>query len=190
MAQKRPSNSDLRYGQRAQGPGTHGKVGDGAIINTGASVDTVGFSIDKVKLGIEQSGRDPGEVDVVLFLFTAVAEERRVIDEAKPFATWFFVNLPNHPIVANQQMSPEAKTAFEQYRNSYYKYDEEVSHHAPKWGSATAKASFLDDDVATKFTLAGTPGDTVRQIRSLERLGIESYIFRVGYRTTLRKNWN
>jgi 5,10-methylenetetrahydromethanopterin reductase len=159
-----------------------GEIGDGAIINTGASKETVTFSIDSVRAGIEKSGRSPKDLDLALFLFAAVADERRVaLDEAKPFATWFFVNLPNHPVVAKQEISPEARKAFEEYRNQYYKYDEEVSHHAPKWDTASTKASFLDDDTVSKFTLAGTPEDAVRQLRDLEKLGVESYIFRVGY---------
>jgi 5,10-methylenetetrahydromethanopterin reductase len=159
-----------------------GKVGDGAIINTGASRDTVASSIGVVKGGMERAGRDPKEVDIALFLFTSVSDERKAaINEAKPFATWFFVNLPNHPVVAKQSISSEARTAFDEYRAKYYKYDEEVSHHAPKWDSASSKASFLDDETVLKFVLAGTPEDAVRQIKELEKLGVESFIFRVAY---------
>ena len=84
-------------------------------------------------------------------------------------------------MVAKQEISPEARKAFEEYRNQYYKYDEEVSHHAPKWDTASTKASFLDDDTVSKFTLAGTPEDAVRQLTRPRKVEIESYIFRVGY---------
>ncbi|MDA4129535.1 MAG: LLM class flavin-dependent oxidoreductase, partial [Thaumarchaeota archaeon] len=128
------------------------------------------------------AGKDPKEVDIALFLFTSVGDHKRAaINEAKPFATWFFVNLPNHPVVLKQNISPEARAAFDEYRARYYKYDEEVSHHAPKWDSASSKASFLDDETVLKFVLAGTPEDAVRQIKELEKLGVESFIFRVAY---------
>jgi 5,10-methylenetetrahydromethanopterin reductase len=159
-----------------------GKIGDGAIINTGASEETVKFAIEKVEEGRDKANRDPADVEVALFLFASVADERQMaIDEAKPFATWFFVNLPNHPSVQNARLSPQARSVLEEYRKNYYKYDEQVSHHAQQWDSASSKASFLDDEMARKFTLAGNPEDAVRQLKQLEGLGIESYIFRVGY---------
>ncbi len=159
-----------------------GRVGDGAIINTGATEETVKFSIEKVKQGLSEANRNPKDVEIALFLFASVADDRRLaIEEAKPFATWFFVNLPNHPSVASERLSPNAREAFEEYRKHYYKYDEEVSHHAPRWDNASSNASFLDDEIVRKFTLAGNPEDAIHQLKELERLGIESYIFRVGY---------
>jgi len=159
-----------------------GKVGDGAIINTGASEETVRFGIEKVREGLGKANRNPTDVEIVLFLFTSIADDRRLaIEEAKPFATWFFVNLPNHPSIIGARLSSDAKEAFEEYRKHYYKYDEEVSHHAAQWDSASSKASFLDDETVRKFTLAGNPEDAVHQLKELERLGMESYIFRVGY---------
>ena len=159
-----------------------GRVGDGAIINTGASEDTVRFSLDKVLQGVEESGRQPKDVDLAIFVFAAVADDRRVaIEEAKPFATWFFVNLPNHPVVAKQQLSSKAREILEKYQKEYYKYDEQVSHHAAQWDGASSKASFMDDGMVTKFSIAGNPEDVVRQLKDLERMGVETYIFRVGY---------
>ena len=159
-----------------------GRVGDGAIINTGASEDTVRFSIDQVLHGLEASGRKPNDIDMAIFAFAAVADDRRVaIEEAKPFATWFFVNIPNHPVIVKQRLSGKAKEILENYQKEYYKYDEQVSHHAAQWDGASSKASFMDEEMVTKFSLAGNPEDVVRQLRALERTGVETYIFRVGY---------
>jgi len=159
-----------------------GRLGDGAIINTGASEDTVRFSVDQVNVGLEKSEQSKRDFEISLFVFAAIADDAKAaIEEAKPFATWFFVNLPDHPAVVSQKLSPQAREAFSEYRKHYYKYDEEVSHHAPKWDAASSNAAFLDDDVVKKFTVSGTPEDAVRQLRDLEKLGIESYIFRIGY---------
>jgi len=159
-----------------------GKIGDGAVINTGASEDTVGYSIERVMNGIESSGRNRSDVDLSIFLFAAINEDRQVaLEEAKPFATWFFVNLPEHPVVKRQTLSQKSMGIVEDYRNNYYKYDEQVSHHAPKWEGASSEASFMEDETVHKFTLAGNPEDAVKQLKELEKLGVDCFIFRVGY---------
>jgi len=55
-----------------------GEVADGVIIGSLTSEEGLRYALENVRLGLERSGRDSGEFDVVLWAYTAISEDVEV----------------------------------------------------------------------------------------------------------------
>ncbi|HZW56849.1 MAG TPA: LLM class flavin-dependent oxidoreductase [Nitrososphaerales archaeon] len=162
---------------------TAGRVGDGAILHVGPSDDGIKFAVDHVREGVASAQRSNREkIDLAQFIFSSIDRSReKAIEDAKPFVTWYLVNIPEHPIIRAEKLAPDVSERIARYRKEYYQYDEDSSHHAPTWSSSVRESSFIPDELVEKYTVAGSPEDFVARLRHIESLGIDHVIFRPPY---------
>lgn len=162
-----------------------GRVGDGAIVHTGSSDYGIEFALNHIGEGALAVGRDPQSLDLAFFQFTSVEESRNeAIHSAKPFVTWYFVNIPKNPIVLKEVLPESVRKKLDEYRENYYRYDEESSHHSSDWETSANASSFVPDDLVEKFALAGNPEDIVNKIKKMEAKGVKHIVFRPPYTET------
>jgi 5,10-methylenetetrahydromethanopterin reductase len=156
-----------------------GEIGDGVIMHAGPSEEGVKFAISRVEKGLKKAKRKRQHLELIQFLFASVAPSRsEAVKRAKPFVTWYLVNLPKHPIVKQDKLSSIVAKKILAYRRNYYRYDEESSHHSADWDSSVKKSEFITDELVDKYALAGTPEAIVDKLRLLEATGIDHIIFR------------
>ena len=164
---------------------TAGKVGDGVIMHAGPSEEGVEFAKDRVLKGAKSEGRSLQQEDFTFcqFLFSTIDEKdrARAIRAAKPFVTWYLVNLPEHPMIKNEVLPEDVAKKIFDYRKNYYKYDEDSSHHSSVWESSVKESEFIPDNLVEKYAIAGTPEGYALKLKELESLGVTKVIFRSPY---------
>lgn len=151
-----------------------GRVADGVIMNVGTSPNAVKDAIQKIRLGQSQRGGNP-KYTIACFNYFSIAEDRDdAIKAAKPYVVWYWRNA-----VRLFQLSGISMQNFKnQLTPSQRDYLETDFIHANDWKESVEKSSFVTDEMVKNFTIAGTPEDVIKQIKDMEKLGVNMYIAR------------
>jgi len=141
-----------------------GEIGDGVIVGSLASEPLLDYALGRVDSGLESAGRSRDEIEVAIWLHTAVhsdgaAARRAVADivvgillSSLPILDKLDVPLPAH------------------LRESLA--DVRYEHGSPEIRRIAAD---LDDELIDHFAVAGSPEYVVDRLRALEHAGIEHF---------------
>ena len=151
-----------------------GRIGDGVIINVGASKESLSDAVAHVR-----SGEKVREVDSKLVIadlsFISVAEDRQdAIRAARPYVIWYYKNAPRL-FKINGVPTENFERELEAVKQRYVEHDH---IHTDDWSAALTRSSFITDEMVDKFAIAGTPEDCVRKLKEKEGLGVELFIAR------------
>lgn len=160
-----------------------GRVADGVVLNVGVHPAVLRAALRRVHAGAAAAGRVPGEVDVVLFAFCALADDRPAARaRLKPSVSWFCQRFPALAEVAGLPLAEPVRAELRRFEADYARYD---LVHADAWARAMRDAAFLPDPYVDAFALGGGPADVVAQLRALQGLGIRE----VALRPPSREDW-
>lgn len=117
-------------------------------------------AMQHVERGARGAGRDLSALDVTVIAASSISRDRaRAIDECRSWAA-----TTTRRIAWMAATGAEARATGAEIRKEYRWADHLVV------GAAHARQ--MTDDMASKFILAGTPGDLVRTIKGLEECGV------------------
>ena len=153
----------------AEGPQTLRMAGahaDGVMIGTGLFPDLIEDSLDHVREGARDAGRDPGEIETWLFAKANVADDRETAVDEIAMA---LAASANHAF----RHTLEGKKVPEEYREPIRKLRERyVSHEHEQTGDTTNKRLpaelGLTDYLADRFAVVGTPDDCRAKLDEIE----------------------
>lgn len=134
-----------------------GEIADGAflIFPTENSLRT---SLRHIGDGARRANRDPGELDVVAYVFTCVAAERREAIESSRCTIAYFGRLPHYrSLFARDGFSREA----ERLKDAWARNDEAQATRA------------VTDEMVLTLSATGTPDDVALRLHALFRAGLK-----------------
>jgi 5,10-methylenetetrahydromethanopterin reductase len=134
-----------------------GEVGDGAFVHVGAHPKTVAFAQERIRDGARRAGRDPGAIDVSLFLFCSVGPDRReCLDDCRMASALIVSRVPDYARV----MGYDPKLV------------DEIRQTWKRTSSAAAAGRLVPDAWVDDLNLVGSPEEVVRKLEALAALGI------------------
>jgi 5,10-methylenetetrahydromethanopterin reductase len=143
-----------------------GEIGDGAIIGGFASSRTLAYALKQIHTGLERSGRSYDEIDVVSWVYIAIAEDG---EEAKNLVRPIvaYALLASRDILEQIGISPQSVSSI---------LDELQTIPTTEIISAKGEriARKLPAEIVDDFSLAGRPEEIVTKIRVLEKVGVKN----------------
>ena len=175
----------------ASGPKTlrlAGQVADGVVINTGLLPEIVRDSIEQVRLGAVEAGRDPAEVDLWWLPLTNLADDRRAaIDEIAMSLASAGSHLSRFTTV-RKHIPPELLTKVRELGARYH-FDQ---HSKPDSANRRLIEELgLVDYLADRFSVAGTADDCVRKLERAVEAGATQFWMSVHFDDKVRfmRDW-
>jgi 5,10-methylenetetrahydromethanopterin reductase len=176
----------------ASGPRTlrlAGQVADGVVIYTGLLPEIIRDSIDRVRAGAVEAGRDPDAIDLWWFPVANLADDRRAaIDEIKMSLAPAGSHLARFGS-EGKHVPPELLPRIEQLA-ARYRIDQ---HDQP----ASVNRDLLDElglveYLAERYAIVGTPTDCVRKIDQAAEAGARQFWISVHFDDKLRfiREWS
>jgi 5,10-methylenetetrahydromethanopterin reductase len=140
-----------------------GEIADGVIVNVGAHAGCVDMALSAVEAGMAAGGRPPEALERLCWLQGCAlsADGQAALNAVKATAALVLGNSPTWMLEA---MGIEEHAAQEIHRVYYAQ-------------GAQAAAERVSDEMADKFTIAGTPPQTVAKLRRLAAQGFDEIIF-------------
>ncbi len=140
-----------------------GEVADGVIVNVGAQEDCIDAALTAVEEGMARAGRSPESLERICWLQgTAVDSDfKTALNRTKATAALVLGNAPKWMLEAMELDVDEVEAV----RKVYYAE------------GAQSAAKLLTDEMAEKFTIAGTPQHAIRKLKRLIEQGFGEFIF-------------
>ena len=155
-----------------------GRLADIVFVNLGVQPEVVAQGFRWAREGAEAAGRDPGALELWVYVPGAIGPERaQALDEVKGAAVSIAAYvLRGDP--ATKRIPPEVAPKVEQLLREY-QYSE---HLAPGQSSNSRLADRLGlaDYLLERFSIAGTPDDCRRKIDALRAAGVENVCLSFG----------
>jgi alkanesulfonate monooxygenase SsuD/methylene tetrahydromethanopterin reductase-like flavin-dependent oxidoreductase (luciferase family) len=137
-----------------------GSVADGVFIRVGTHRANIKTSVDLIRAGAVEAGRDPERVKLGAIFHTVLVDDPdRALTMAKSMAAGYYEYSPrlfDPPGLAWTGPDPER-----------LKQDRQVwpdFHHAPDLEASGRAVDFLPVDAADAFSLRGSPAEVVKQL--------------------------
>jgi alkanesulfonate monooxygenase SsuD/methylene tetrahydromethanopterin reductase-like flavin-dependent oxidoreductase (luciferase family) len=144
-----------------------GRLADIAMLQVGFHPSSVRWAIEQVRSGAEGAGRDPDEVEIVLFGGMWISDD---VAEAREQSRWAAACAANHledVITRNPDHGmPEELTRLVAVRTQAYDY------YAGHLSSEAEHTRYLTDELIDDFALAGPAASCLERIRGLAELGV------------------
>lgn len=170
----------------ASGPKTlrlAGQIADGVVINTGLLPDIIRDSIEQVRLGAEEAGRDPTEVDLWWLPLTNLAEDRRAaIDHILMSLASAGSHLARFT-TEGKHIPPELMAKVRELGARYH-FDQ---HDKPDSANRELIRELgLVDYLADRFSVAGTADDCIRKLERAVEAGARQFWMSVHFDDKVR----
>jgi 5,10-methylenetetrahydromethanopterin reductase len=163
----------------AEGPRTlrmAGRVADGVVMHTAAQPDIVAESVAAVHEGARDTGRDPAEVDVWVFIKLGIADTREEAVDGIKMSLAASVNHAFQHTLEGKHVPEEHVPAI---RELMRRYQTQAHVKADGANHSLTDELGLTDYLADRFGVVGTPEQCTAQIRSLGEVGVDGVIFGV-----------
>jgi 5,10-methylenetetrahydromethanopterin reductase len=143
-----------------------GEVADGAILGGFAQPDGLRYAMDMVDRGIERAGRDPGDVDVMSWLYVSVDDDPAAARTA--VSKMVLASLvTSRPIL--DRIGIELPSALRDRLDAQgWRYPRETPEEA---------AALLPDHIVDAFALHGTPAQVRKRLDVIRDCGIDHVAF-------------
>lgn len=150
-----------------------GRMADGVLLAGPLGLEFVKCCIDTVTEAATSSGRDPSKIRIAMEMLFSVSEDSHTAKEKvkKNIAEFIITDSRFNSTIIKAGISPEE---IEQVRSSFTEGKEQISD------TVTSKMVEL-------FSIAGTPQECVRKIRSYARAGVQEICLMTSPDTDLRK---
>ncbi len=149
-----------------------GAIADGVIVLCGASPELIRRSLDRVRQGAEEAGRDFDEIEIVLAAHTAVAaDEHEAARLVKPMVV-SSAQLGGAGALREIGIEIEVPpVAAGVYPDMTHAEDWELAiEHAEQWVSDEMAHAY-----ATRYALAGTPESVAARVEEMVGLGVSAF---------------
>jgi alkanesulfonate monooxygenase SsuD/methylene tetrahydromethanopterin reductase-like flavin-dependent oxidoreductase (luciferase family) len=144
-----------------------GALADIAMLQVGVHPVSVAWAIGHVRAGAEEAGRDPGEVEIVVFCGMWVSDDLREAREATRFAAACAANHLDDVVRRNPEHGmPEELSRVVLARAQHYDY------YGGHLSSDAEHTRYLTDELIDDFAIAGPPRSCLERIRQLGELGV------------------
>jgi alkanesulfonate monooxygenase SsuD/methylene tetrahydromethanopterin reductase-like flavin-dependent oxidoreductase (luciferase family) len=125
------------------------------------SENSLRTSLQHIGDGARRANRDPGEIDIVAYVFTCVAAERRAAIESCRRTIAYFGRLPHYnSLFARDGFPREA----ERLKDAWAQNDEAQAVRA------------VTDEMVLALSATGTPDDVALRLEALLRAGLKQAI--------------
>jgi 5,10-methylenetetrahydromethanopterin reductase len=159
----------------ASGPKTlrlAGQVADGVVINTGLLPEIVRDSIEQVRLGAVEAGRDPAVVDLWWLPLTNLADDRRAAIEEITMSLASAGSHLSRFTTVGKHIPPELLDKVRELGARYH-FDQ---HSKPNSANRQLIAELgLVDYLADRFAVAGTADDCIRKLEQAVAAGARQF---------------
>jgi 5,10-methylenetetrahydromethanopterin reductase len=143
-----------------------GEVADGAILGGFAQPDGLRYAMDMVDRGIERAGRDPGDVDVMSWLYVSVDDDPAAARTAVSKMVLASL-ITSRPIL--DRIGIELPSALRDRLDAQgWRYPRETPEEA---------AALLPDHIVDAFALHGTPAQVRKRLDVIRDCGIDHVAF-------------
>jgi len=159
----------------ASGPKTlrlAGRVADGVVINTGLLPHIIHDSIEQVRRGAVEAGRDPAEVDLWWLPLTNLADDRRAAIEEIAMSLASAGSHLSRFTTVGKHIPPELLPKVRELGARYH-FDQ---HSKPDSANRQLIAELgLVDYLADRFAVAGRAGDCIRKLEQAAEAGARQF---------------
>ncbi len=143
-----------------------GRVADGVFIRVGRNKANIFTSVDAVRKGAEEAGRNPDGIKIAIILHTILTDdEERAALMSRSMAAGYY---EYSPMLFDQAGftwdGPDIKELKKQVWPDF--------HHAADLEASGRLVSFLSDEIADSFALYGTPATIAAQLHDVLKLGL------------------
>ena len=143
-----------------------GRIADGAMLQIG-DPDLVRWFATQVRTSAADAGRDPNAVMIMAAAPAHVGD----VAEGRDRTRWFPALVSNHVVdLVNKYPREDLPPALTQYIRDRDSYD--YLHHAEVGSS---NASFVTDDIVTRFCLVGSAAQHIERLRELADAGVNQF---------------
>ena len=176
----------------ASGPKTlrlAGQIADGVVINTGLLPEIVRDSIEQVRLGAAEAGRDPAEVDLWWLPLTNLADDRRAAIEEIAMSLASAGSHLSRFTTVGKHIPPELLDKVRELGARYH-FDQ---HSKPDSANRQLIAELgLVDYLADRFAVAGTADDCIRKLEQAVAAGARQFWMSVHFDDKARfmRDWS
>jgi 5,10-methylenetetrahydromethanopterin reductase len=176
----------------ASGPKTlhlAGQVADGVVINTGLLPEIVRDSIEQIRLGAVEAGRDPAEVDLWWLPLTNLADHRRAAIEEIAMSLASAGSHLSRFTTVGKHIPPELLDKVRELGARYH-FDQ---HSKPDSANRQLIAELgLVDYLADRFAVAGTADDCIGKLEQAVAAGARQFWMSVHFDDKARfmRDWS
>ena len=160
---RRPVRSDVPIYIAGTGPRVlelAGEIADGAFLMF-PTENSLRTSLQHIGDGAKRVNRDPGEVDIVAYVFTCVAAERRVAIESCRRTIAYFGRLPHYSSLFARAGFPRET---ERLKDAWAQNDEARAMRA------------VTDEMVLALSATGTPDDIALRLDALLQAGLKQAV--------------
>jgi 5,10-methylenetetrahydromethanopterin reductase len=137
-----------------------GRVADGVFIRVGTHPSNIAASIEQIRAGAVEAGRDPAGVRFGAVFHTVLVDEpERALTMAKSMAAGYYEYSPRLFDPPGLRWNGPDPETLKHERGVWPDF-----HHAPDLDMSGRVVDFLPTDAADAFSFRGGPGDIVKQL--------------------------
>ena len=137
-----------------------GRVADGVFIRVGTHPSNIATSIEQIRAGAVEAGRDPASVRLGAVFHTVLVDDaERALTMAKSMAAGYYEYSPRLFDPPGLRWNGPDPETLKRERGVWPDF-----HHAPELEMSGRVVNFLSTDAADAFSLRGGPGDIVKQL--------------------------
>lgn len=158
----------------AHGPKTlelAGRCADGVVVATGVGEGVVEDAYAAIARGASQAGRRLEELDIWWGLSAHVAESKeKALQEIRMLLASKATNLASYPN-QNKHVPEQYREALDRIHRNYNPWEHQKPG-ADKINARLVSESGLEEYLARRFAIAGTPEDCMMSLEWMEKLGV------------------
>jgi len=146
---------------------TAGRIGDGVILQF-ADPDLIEWCLGFVREGARETGRDPGEIQVMAAAPVWASDDLKL---ARERVRWFPALVSNHVMDLVSKYKPEElPKSLVSYVQNRGKYD--YLHHCEV---GSGNADFVTDEIVDRFCLVGPIEQHRKKLEALRKVGVTQF---------------
>jgi 5,10-methylenetetrahydromethanopterin reductase len=148
-----------------------GQIGDQALIGTGVTADIVESSLEELRAGAREAGRNPDEIEIWWAPRLSIAEST---EKAVKNIMASIASSGNHALrsgFAGKNVPDRLKDKIRRFHQEY-----DYAQHGVKTGknAKLVEELGLTEYFLERFAVAGSPADIVQRFHALSRLGLRN----------------
>jgi len=153
-----------------------GRTADGVIVSVGPSSRAIEYALSQIKQGAKEADRDIDSLEIIIFLFTSISEDRaQALSWARPKALWFLAHAPylvsllgvDDSLVRSKLRGVAKGKGLSELLSSGLELEQIVS-----------------DEAIDAFTVAGGSKECAQKISRIKDIGTKHALF------SIRENWD
>jgi 5,10-methylenetetrahydromethanopterin reductase len=143
-----------------------GEVADGVIVGSLTSEEGLNYALENVELGLERSGREVDELDIVLWAYTAISDDGSTARERVR-------NLVASSMWSSRGILGRLGVDREEWGSLEEEMREGLRRGLPPNLVYASAAARLSDALIDAWSLAGDVGSVARRVRTAFRAGVD-----------------